>query len=453
MNRLVDDSPERQIPWLPGERIELALDSRTGAVTSPAVGGDVLTVTTRRAIRLGGAGGARITEIVPLDRIVHIEVDDVSRDSGRLVNGLITLFIGVVFGWVAQALLAVTLISLLVAGIPILIAVFMISGYLFPDDEGALVLYTAGSVLRHPLLSAESRRDAYLVAHRVYELMAGPATVTGGEAPSQANGPDLETRLGTNGASSSSSPPSVSDPSGSPAASELASVLRLAFVPTDDTLSAVDAAEHIAQCVSATTAATSYVTRQLVRNPERDEMGEGDYIWDLEFVAPDAYRVSQTGWSGASEVRERWLSVGEDFYLDSQGWQRSLAPGRFEEEQALNKNLAVGKYVTILKQGFPSSYQVAAAGGHRYLHVAYEPITRESLSAVLGNPSPMQGIGAAADLWIDLGTHLLTKSEVSVVDARNGQRAVFEQSFASYNAELGVVRPDAPRSASAPIAY
>ncbi len=261
MNRLVDDSPERQIPWLPGERIELALDSRTGAVTSPAIGGDVLTVTTHRAIRLGAAGGARITEIVPLDRIVHIEVDDVSRDSGRLVNGLIALFVGVVFGWVAQALLAVTLISLLVGGVPILVAVFMISGYLFPDEEGALVLYTAGSVLRHPLLSAESRRDAYLVAHRVYELMSGPATAA---EPSVQPDVDLGAHLGTNGASPT---PGVGEPIDSPAASELAWVLRLAFEQSDETLSPEDAAEHIAQAVSGTVSATSYVTRQLVRDP------------------------------------------------------------------------------------------------------------------------------------------------------------------------------------------
>lgn len=446
MNRLADDSPERQIPWLPGERIELALDSRTGAVTSPAIGDDVLTVTTRRAIRLGTAGGARITEIIPLDRIVHIEVDDVSRDSGRLVNGLIFLFIGAVVGWVTHSLLDVMLITLLAGGVPSLVSVFLISGYLFPDEEGAFVLYTGGSVLRHPLLTTESKRDAYLVAHRIYELMSGPAPSTEPASP-----PDSveQAHPSTNGATAES----VGEPSGSPAASELASVLRLAFEPTDDAITAEDAAEHIAQAVSATTVATSYVTRQIVRDPERDQMGEGDYVWDLEFVAPDAYRVSQTGWNSVGEVRERWLTVGDDFYLDSQGWQKSLDPARFGEELALNKNLAVSKYITILKQGFPSSYEIVTAGGQRYLHVAYQPMTRESLSAVLGNPSPMQGVGAVADLWIELGTHLLSKAEVAVIDARNGQRALFLQSFASYNADVGVARPDATRPASTPTAY
>jgi hypothetical protein len=447
LNRLADDSPERQIPWLPGERIELALDSRTGAVTSPTIGEDVLTVTTHRAIRLGRAGGARITEIIPLDRVVHIEVDDVSRDSGRLVKGLIFVFVGAVVGWVIHALFAVTLITLLAGGIPTLVAVFLISGYLFPDEEGAFVLYTAGSVLRHPLLTTESKRDAYLVAHRIYELMTGPEPVRG--TSPQPENVDPVPHPSTNGASAAS----VGDPSGSPAASELASVLRLAFEPTDETMTAEDAAEHIAQSVSAITAATSYVTRQLVRDPEREQMGEGDYVWDLEFVAPDAYRVSQTGWSSVGEVRERWLTVGDDFYLDSQGWQRLLDSARFEEELALNKNLAVNKYITILKQGFPSLYDIVVASGHRYLHLGYQPMTRESLSAVLGNPSPMQGVGAMANLWVELDTHLLRKAEIAIIDARNGQQALFLQSFASYNAVVGVVRPDAPHSASAPSAY
>ena len=180
----------------------------------------------------------------------------------------------------------------------------------------------------------------------------------------------------------------------------------------------------------------------------------GDYASRLVCKRfPDAYRVSQTGWSSAGEVRERWLTVGDDFYLDSQGWQRSLDSARFGEELALNKNLSVSKYITILKQGFPSSYDTVGAGGHHYLHVAYQPITRESLSAVLGNPSPMQGVGAAADLWIDLDTHLLAKAEVAVIDGRNGQRALFLQSFASYNGDLGVARPDAPRGVTAPTAY
>lgn len=455
MSRLADDSPERQIPWLPGERFELAIDSRSGAVTSPATGGDVLTVTTQRAIRLGVAGGVRITEVVPLDRIVHIEVDDVSRDSSRLVKGLFALAIGVTFGWVAQAVLAVTLISLLVGGIPTLVAVFMISGYLFPDEEGALLLHTAGSVLRQPLLTAASRRDAYLVAHRVYELMARPqpAVVTGEPVAQSDAAPHTppSTQPGVNGGSSSAS---GSDDAGeSPAASALASVLTLAFVRTDGVLSAEDAAEHIARCVAITSEVTSYVTRQVVRDPERDHMGEGDYVWDLEFSAPDVYRVSQTGWSSVGEVRERWLSVGEEFYRDSHGWQRSSDPARFAEEVALNKNLAIGKYLTILKQGFPSSYAMASAEGRRYLHVAYEPMTREALSAVLGNPSPMQGVGGAAELWIDLDTHLLTRAEISVADGRNGQRALFQQSFASYNAELGVGRPDTTRLAGSPTAY
>jgi hypothetical protein len=449
LNRLVDDSSERQIHWLPGERIELALDSRAGTVASPVMGRDILTITTRRAIRLAEVGGMRTTEIVRLDSVLHIEIKDVSRDLGRLVNGLVALAIGIVFGWVAQALLAVTLISLLVGGIPILGAIFMISRYLLPDEEGALILYTAGSILRHPLLSVESRRDAYLLAHRVYELMEWPSTGTGGIPVARVEEPDIKTHLGTNRTSSSEATLGVSELSGSPAASELESVLRLAFEPTNNSLPMKDLDKHIERGISATTSATSYITRQLILDPKRHEMGEGDYIWDLEFAAPDGYRVSQTGWSSTGVVRERWLTIGNDFYFDSQGWHRTAEPLRFEEELALNKNLSVKKYVTILKQGIPTSYDVVAAEGHDFLHLTYQPVTRESLSAVLGNPSPMQGIGAAADLWINLDTHLLTKAEVFVFDARNGQRTLFQQSFASYNSDLGVVRPGVPRNTGA----
>jgi hypothetical protein len=213
-----------------------------------------------------------------------------------------------------------------------------------------------------------------------------------------------------------------------------------------------DLGKHIERGISATTSATSYITRQLLVDPKHNEMGEGDYIWDLEFAAPDGYRVSQTGWSSTGVVRERWLTIGNDFYINAQGWHRSTEPIRFEEELGLNKNLSVRKYVTIMKQGIPTSYDVVAAEGHDFLHLTYQPMTRESLSAILGNPSPMQGIGADADLWINLDTHLLTKAEVVVFDARNGQRTLFQQSFASYNSDLAVIRPSVPRNTEAPAA-
>jgi hypothetical protein len=171
--RLADDSPERHVPWLPGERFELALDSRHGAITSSAVGADVLTITTCRAVRFGSGRSVRVTEMLSLDRIVEVQIEEVSVPIDNLKNGLIALAIGVALGWVAFQIFDTPFLTLLIGGISILFAVFMIASYLFPDEEGALLLHAPGRALKQPLLTDQARRDAHLVAHCVFRADGG----------------------------------------------------------------------------------------------------------------------------------------------------------------------------------------------------------------------------------------------------------------------------------------
>jgi hypothetical protein len=438
VSRFEQESPERQIPWLPGERFELALDSQEGAINASTVGKDTLTVTTRRVIRLGRQGGVRTTVVVPLDRLTAVEVSDVERDTGRLVNGLIALLVGAALGGISWLILEVTLISLIFGGVPTLIAVFLISGYVFPDDDGALLLHSAGYTLRQPLLSADSRRDAYLVAHRVYELMsvvAAPAPVTNASAGQSSEGASDLALEGIGAATSG-------------AASSLASVLTSSFQPVvADSAIVMDVGERVARCVAATERATSYVSRQIIRDPANEQLTEGDYVWDLEFVAPDRFRVSQTGWSSTGEVRERWVSIGREFYRLAGTWQKPEDPSRFDLERELNSHLTVAKYLNVLRQGYPTGHELDASDGKQYLQVRYEPLGRESLASVLGNPSPPQGVLGSATIWIDCETDLLTKAEVKITESNDGRQLIFEQAFASYDSGLAI---EAPETATGP---
>lgn len=149
----------------------MALDSRQGAITSSAVGADILTITTHRAIRLSNGQGVRVTEMLPLERLVEVQIHDVSAPIDKLKDGLVALMIGVALGWATFQIFDVPFLTLLIGGIPILFAVFMISGYLFPDEEGSLLLHAPGRTLKQPLLTNEARRDAYLIAHRIFALI------------------------------------------------------------------------------------------------------------------------------------------------------------------------------------------------------------------------------------------------------------------------------------------
>jgi len=449
VSRFEKESPERQIPWLAGERFELALDSHEGTINASTVGKDTLTVTTRRVIRLGRRGGVRTTAVVPLDRLTAVEVLDVERDTGYLAQALLALVIGAALAWIVWMIFETRLFSLISGGVPTLVAVFLITRYVFPDDDGALLLHTSGYTLRQPLLSSESRRDAYLVAHRVYELMsvtAPPVPVVAPIEQSQERFDDSVPAYLDNQALPTAMSDGLSASTNGTAAS-LASVLASRFEPAVEPSGVSDVAGRVARSVAATERVTSYVTRQIIRDPAHFELTEGDYVWDLEFVAPDRFRVSQTGWSSTGEVRERWVSIGREFYRLASTWQKPEDPSRFDSERQLNVHLTVAKYINVLRQGYPTAHEYNVSGGKQYLQVRYEPLGRESLASVLGNPSPPQGVLGAATIWIDCETDLLTKAEVKITESNDGRQLLFEQAFASYDSGLVI---EAPETAKGP---
>ena len=448
MRQRADDRPEGQIPLLPNERFELALDSKKGAVNSAWAGPDSLTITTRRAIRLSVQSGRRITSIMPLERITGIDVVDVTRASERLTQGLIILGVGIVLGWFSWAVAGVTLISLVVGGLPVLVAIYMLAGYAFPDNDGMLVLHSGGHTLEQTLLSSDARRDAYLVAHRLYELTIEVApnapprvqpetTVVTHPAPTPA-----ERVFAVDAPVSAGATVGVvtSTFAANGASAELGALMRLTPASPSEDGPPLDAAERVARCVLAMEGATAYVSRQVVRDPSHAEPGDGDFVWDLEYAMPDAFRVSQTGWTDSREVHDEWVTIGQDFYRNAGRWQKPEDGGRFDGERMLSRWLTVSKYLPLLRTGQPKSAAVGGAEQGSYLMVEYDPLSRDALVGILDDPSPPQSVHAVAKIWIDNATDLMAKAEVSIEEGE-GRRLVIEQAFASYNEGVHVERP------------
>jgi hypothetical protein len=174
---------------LPGERFELALDSQRGMLTDPSPGGNVMTITSHRAIRHSTEGGRRTTGVLGLDRLSGMEIIDVGRPSKRLGQGLLSIGGGVLLGALAWAMFSETLFVLILGGLPALVGVYLLSGYIFPDETGELVLYAGAYTMRLPLLTMDARRDAYLAVDRISELLAHAPAVRGEAAQDDAPGP------------------------------------------------------------------------------------------------------------------------------------------------------------------------------------------------------------------------------------------------------------------------
>ena len=162
-------SPERGCSE---ERAEVVLDAKAGALASPRAQSDSLIVTNHRAVKVGVSQGSRTVTLLPLANISSVEIFDVARSSERLIQGVGLLLVGVMIGGTTWLALNFPLLSVVAGGVPILISVYVLAGWAFPDDEGELRLYSSGHVMTQRLGTAAARRDAYGAAYRIYELMA-----------------------------------------------------------------------------------------------------------------------------------------------------------------------------------------------------------------------------------------------------------------------------------------
>ena len=102
-----------------------------------------------------------------------MEVLTVSRPSERLGQGMLLLVVGAALGLISWSVIGVPFVSLLLGGLPVLVAVYVLAGWAFPDGEGELRLYAQGHVITQPLRGSNAKRDSHLVAQRLYELMTG----------------------------------------------------------------------------------------------------------------------------------------------------------------------------------------------------------------------------------------------------------------------------------------
>ena len=414
-----------RLVWLPGERLEVVLDSRKGSVAPEAVGRSSLIVTTHRAIKVGLDGGKRTTSITPLDRVSAVEVTDTGRPTDRLAQGLIFMGAGALLGWISWVVLGVALVSLLIGGLPILASVYMLAAFAFPDEDGELTLYAGTHVVRQPLLSAVARRDAYAVAQRIYELTVAPAAATPGgdstpSSPAYA-GEDADAGL------------PVRFPVTMQAASaELDALMGLGVVEAE--VVAVEVADvdgRVRRSVSAASGAAHYVTQRVLRTPALAELGERDFVWVMEFASPDARRVRQTAWPDGVPATDQWATVGGDFYRILGGtWVQRTDAERFADEAALGRRLQVDAYAGLLLAGAPGAAAVYSYRDRTYLRVEYRPLPRRALSRIIDDPSPPQALQCQACVWLDLAANRLAKVELAIEDADEGPLVQMDQVFA-----------------------
>lgn len=162
-----------QVPLMQGETIEVVFDAQGGLVAEPTPQADALVVTNERVVRDGAADGARVVSMFPLRELAAMEVSDNGRSFERLSQGIVLVAAGLIVGGLSWFILEIQVLSVILGGLPILAGIYMLTGWAFPDAEGALHLYAQGHAVALPLRSAAARESVYVAMQRIYELRWG----------------------------------------------------------------------------------------------------------------------------------------------------------------------------------------------------------------------------------------------------------------------------------------
>ena len=166
-----------------GETVEVVFDARGGLVAEPTPGTDALVVTNERVVRDGVADGSRVVSMFPLRELAAMEVADNGRSMDRLGQGIVLVAAGLILGGLSWFILEIQVLSVILGGLPILAGIYMLTGWAFPDSEGALQLYAPGHAIALPLRSVEARESVYTAMQRIYELRWGAQAASVMETP------------------------------------------------------------------------------------------------------------------------------------------------------------------------------------------------------------------------------------------------------------------------------
>ena len=172
-----------QVPLMQGETVEIVFDARGGLVAEPAPRTDALVVTNERVVRDGVADGSRVVSMFPLRELAAMEVADNGRSVEKLGQGIVLVAAGLILGGLSWFILEIQVLSVILGGLPILAGIYMLTGWAFPDAEGALQLYAPGHAIALPLQSPAARESVYEAMQRIYELRWGAQAVPVIETP------------------------------------------------------------------------------------------------------------------------------------------------------------------------------------------------------------------------------------------------------------------------------
>ena len=164
-----------QIPLRAGESVRIVFDSRDGLIPASAPRGEAVVLTDQRVLRDGFADTGRVVTVFPLDELSAVEVASAGRSFERLGQGLMLLAAGLVLGGLSWIILEVLVLSVLLGGLPILGGVYSLTGWAFPDTDGALRLYARGHAIALPLRGNAAQATAHNAMQGIYELRWGSA--------------------------------------------------------------------------------------------------------------------------------------------------------------------------------------------------------------------------------------------------------------------------------------
>ena len=204
--------------------------------------------------------------------------------------------------------------------------------------------------------------------------------------------------------------------------------------------------ELLNSSIEKTKKALSYRSRVFLAENEIKFPPQNGIMWQLEYVKPDKFRVSQQ----AGKDFDEWITLGKEHFRGP-GFPMTFGSNPFmAQDTKLTRSLLVDRYINSVKEVFPDSFGVHQLGDQLLYQLVYRGATAEKFRVGFfeldSNDRGAEEISLIqANIWIDLYSHYIVRIGLVLheksINESSQRKARFVLLFTSYNEDIIIVPP------------
>lgn len=187
----------------------------------------------------------------------------------------------------------------------------------------------------------------------------------------------------------------------------------------------------------------TYTTRFTFTDFTQEAKHKGHFTieWDVEYVFPDRFLVTQSALEKEGPVYDRWITIGKEHYFQIGGWFKEPDGPDAEWRNETNKLLMLDKWLYLMKNNTISSIKVCQSDERRFIALTYMPVKLNYFWAADFSKEMIYN----AEIWVDSSRLFIVKAVLLAKgkDLKGNKVDVaYEQVYRGYNSDIKIVKPE-----------